>query len=343
MKDQDFRRTTQKAQDEIRKRAVKAVLKGKTQTEVAEIFGVSRSTVNIWVNNYRRKGKQSLTSKKRGTYSEPKLKGFQAALIKNIVVGRYPEQLKLPFVLWTREAVQKLIEKKFNIKLSLSTVGRYLKKWGFTSQKPLKKAYEQDSKAVEKWLKEKYPEIKKRAKKEKAEIFWGDETGIRSDHQAGKTYGVKGKTPVVKISAKRYKTNVISALNNKGKFAFSVFKGKFDQKIFIDFLKRLIKYSKAKKVFLIVDSYSSHKGAKVQEFISENKSKIELFYLPTYSPELNPDELLNNNLKATLFKERRPGSEKEQDLMVRNKLRSFQQKPQQIINLFKHKKVQYAA
>jgi transposase len=222
-------------------------------------------------------------------------------------------------------------------------VGRYLKKWRFTSQKPLKRAYEQDNKAVQKWIKEEYPKIKKLAKKEKAEIYWGDETGIRSDHQVGKSYSKKGVTPVVVISAKRFKTNVISAVNNSGKLVFSVFEGKFTSKRFIDFLKRLIKYLKGKKVFLIVDNLSVHKSTEVQEFISQNISKIELFYLPTYSPELNPDELLNNDLKSNLYKVKRPASKTEQTHRVRNKLRSIQQNPQKVKNYFKAEKVRYAA
>ncbi len=160
MSKKDFRNTGQKAQDEIRKRAVKAVRSGMSQTEVAKIFGVSRQSVNAWVNKYKRKGISSLTSKKRGNPQEPKLKGYQAASIVKIIKDKHPEQLKLPFVLWTRESVRDLIKRKFNIELSLSTVGRYLKKWGFTSQKPVKRAYEQNDEAVQKWLKEEYPKIK---------------------------------------------------------------------------------------------------------------------------------------------------------------------------------------
>lgn len=343
MNKQDFRNTPQKIQDEIRGRAVKAVLSGESQTFVARLFGVSRQSVNTWVNNYKREGKQTLISAKRGNPQETKLKGHQAASIVNLITDRHPEQLKLPFVLWTREAVRDLIYKKYKIKLSVSTVGRYLRKWGFTSQKPAKRAYEQSNEAVKKWLKEEYPKIKKLSIKEKAEIFWGDETGLRSDHQTGKTYGKKGKTPIVRISAKRFRSNVISAINNKGKLAFSVYEGKFTSKRFIDFLKRLIKFTKGKKIFLIVDNLSVHKSEEVQNFINENKSKIELFYLPTYSPDLNPDELLNNDLKANAFKTKRPTSKTEQTLMVRNKLRSIQQNPQRIINYFKFEKVQYAA
>lgn len=343
MKKKDFREVSQKTQDEIRERAVRAVFLGKTQTQVAKDFGVSRQSVNGWVNNYKKKGKKSLVSKKRGNKQEPKLKGYEAATIVNIIKDKHPEQLKLPFVLWTREAVKDLIKKKFKIEISLTTVGRYLKRWGFTSQKPAKKAYEQNDAAVKKWLEEEYPEIKKKAKKERAEIFWGDETGLRSDHQSGKTYGVKGQTPVVKISAKRFSSNVISALNNKGMLAFSVFIGKFNSEVFINFLKRLIKHQKGKKVFLILDNYSVHKSTEVKKFVEKNREKIEIFFMPTYSPELNPDELLNQDLKSNTFRKGRPRSKEELSSMVRNKLRSIQQNPQKVKNYFKGEKVKYAA
>jgi transposase len=343
MKKQDFRNIPQKTQDEIRERAVKAVLSGETQTHVAKIMGVSRSTVCIWCNKYKGLGKKSFKSKKRGNPQEPKLKGCQAATIVNIITDRHPEQLKLPFVLWTREAVRDLIKKKFNVEVSLSTVGRYLEKWGFTSQKPAKRAYERNDKAVKKWLDEDYPKIKERAVKEKAEIFWGDETGLRSDHQAGKTYSPKGKTPIVKISAKWLKSNVISALSNKGKLYFSVFEGKFNSTVFIDFVKRLLRQKKKGKIFLIVDNYRPHKSEEVKEFLKTCRGRLELFYLPPYAPELNPDELLNQELKANAFKSKRPQSKNELTLMVRNKLRSIQNNSQKIINYFKAENVKYAA
>jgi len=162
-------------------------------------------------------------------------------------------------------------------------------------------------------------------------------------HQAGRTYGKKGKTPAVKISAKKFKANAISALNNKGRLLFSVFNGKFNSKLFLKFLKRLIKYKKGKKVFLIVDNLSVHKSAEIQKFVNENKSKIELFYLPTYSPELNPDELLNQDLKANIFKTKRSQNKTELNSMLRAELRKIQRNSEKITNYFKAENVKYAA
>jgi len=343
MSKSDFRNLSQKTQDEIRKRAVKEVLSGESQTKTGKKYGVSRSTVCIWVNNFKKKGSKTLISKKRGTHKNPKLKPFQGYVIKKLIKDKHPEQLKLPFVLWTRESVRDLIKKKFQITVSLTTVGRYLKKWGFTSQKPAKRALERDDKAVQKWLDTEYPKIKKKAKKQKAEIFWGDETGLRSDHQSGKTYGIKGQTPVVKISAKRFSSNIISAINNKGKFFFSVFNHKFNNTMFIRFLKLLIKNQKGVKIFLIVDNYSVHKSNMVTKFIEKNNKYIEIFFLPTYSPELNPDEYFNQDLKSNVFKTKRPKNKNEQTSMIRTKLRSIQKTPQKVINYFKAESVKYAA
>ena len=191
--------------------------------------------------------------------------------------------------------MQKLIKKKFDIDVCLSTVSNYLSKWGFTTQKPYKKAQEQNPEQVKKWLKEEYSEIEKRAKKENASIFWGDESGLRSTHSAGRSYSPKGKTPERKITAKRLSVNMISVMSNNGKLYFKTYSGKFISEVFIDFMKRVIKQSK-KKVFLIVDNLAVHKSAIVKEWIERNKSKIELFFLPPYSPDMNPDELLYRSM-----------------------------------------------
>ncbi len=340
-KKQDIRNLTQKEQDLIREKAVEMVKSKISYLVTAELLGVSRQSVSKWFNSYKKSGKKSFKSKKRGNPQEPKLKGRQAARIATIITDRHPEQLKLPFVLWTREAVQKLIKDKYNIKVSLTTVGRYLSKWGFTSKKPYKKAYEQDSTCVKKWLENVYPEIAKRAKKEKASIFWGDETGLRSTHTAGKSFSPKGKTPEIKISAKKFSINMISAITNSGKLYFKTYTGNFSSIVFIEFLKRLIKQVKG-KLFLILDNLSIHKSKEVAEWINQNKHRIELFFLPTYSPDLNPDELLNQDLKANIYKTKRPADRNELKSMVISKLKSFQKNPQKIKNYFNAEKVSYA-
>ncbi|MEW6171212.1 MAG: IS630 family transposase [Candidatus Omnitrophota bacterium] len=342
MKKKDSRSLSTQAQEAIRIKAIQAVLAGSKQTEVAEMFGVTRQAVGKWYKKYKEEGIKSLKAKKQGKpKSEGKLKPWQCAQIAKIVIDRNPEQLKLPFSLWTREAVAKLIKDNFGIALSRWTVGRYLKKWGFTPQKPLKKAYEQNPKAVDKWLKEDYPTIKDRARKDKATIYWGDEMGLQSNHIRGRTYGKKGQTPVITTTAQRLKCNVISAITNHGKLSFKVFKDKFDYKIFIDFLKRLIKNQKH-KIFLIIDNYSSHKQEEVKKWVEANKDKIELFFLPTYSPELNPNELTNQVVKANIFKKERPKDNNHLILLARKSFCSLQHTPNKVVNFFKKPCVAYA-
>lgn len=337
----DTRNLSQKEQDVIREKAVLMVKSGISQTQTALLLGVSRQSVNGWFNNYKKFGKKSFKSEKRGNPQEPKLKGYQAAIIVNIITDRHPEQLKLPFVLWTRGAVRQLIKDKFNIDVSEKTVGRYLAKWGFTSQKPYKKAQEQNPQRVNEWLENEYPQIKERAKKEKASIFWGDETGLRSTHAAGKSFSPKGKTPEVKISAKRFSVNMISAIANSGKLYFKTYTGRFTSIVFIEFLKRLIKQQKG-KIFLIVDNLSVHKSQLVTEWVSKHKNRIELFYLPPYSPDMNPDELLNQDLKANIYKSKRPTDRNELKAMVASHLKKIQRNPIKIKNYFKAEKVSYA-
>jgi len=205
--------------------------------------------------------------------------------------------MRFEFALWTREMVQELIWKKYKIKLSLKSIGNLLAQLGLTCQKPLYKAIQQDESLVQTWLKKVFPKIKKRALKEKADIFFGDAAHIRSDHHAGRTWGIKGQTPVVTTTGSRFGLSLISAITSKGHMRFMVVEGGVDSEVFIKFLKRLLTGAK-RKIFLIVDNGASHKSKKTREFVDSQKGLLELFYLPPYSPELNPDELVWNHLKT---------------------------------------------
>ncbi|MEB3703185.1 IS630 family transposase [Candidatus Bealeia paramacronuclearis] len=296
MKLGDARKLTQDAQESLRLRGIKAVVEGgKTHAEVGHLLGVARGTVSRWVSSYRRRGQAALLKKKRGRRAEDmvRLKPHQCASLVKMITDRCPDQLKLPFMLWTREAVGELIERTFGIRLSIRSVGNYLKRWGFTPQKPVRRAYERREKEVQAWLKEVYPAIAKRARLENAEIHWGDEAGFRSDHQTGTTYSPKGQTPVISGTGKRFRINMISSVTNQGTLRFMLFEENFTREVFLNFLKRLIKSSK-KKVFLIVDNHKVHHAKVVGEFLKENKEKIEVFFLPAYSPDLNPDELFES-------------------------------------------------
>jgi len=322
-------------------RAVEAVRGGMSQSDAARIFGVSRRAVNGWVKKYQRGGAKALKAKRRGRPSTTRLKPHQAALVARTVQDRCPDQVKMPHALWTRGAVQEFIQRKFDITVSVWTAGRYLKRWGFTPQKPLKRAYEQDPQAVQHWLETEYPAIRKRAGAESAEIHWGDEMGVRTDHHAGRTYGRRGQTPVVPGTGKRVGCNMISSLTNRGHLAFMVFHGKFNTEVFIEFLRRLTRTSE-RKVFLIVDRHSVHRSAKVTRWVAKHHQDIELFFLPSYSPELNPDELLNHDVKANAVGRQRPRTREDLKYRVRSFLWSLQKTPERVRRYFHAPQVRYA-
>ena len=257
MKIKDARSLPSIAQEDLRIKCVKAVLDGMKQVKAAKIFGVTRQAVGKWLKTYREGGFKALKAKHRGRPRGGKLLPWQAAQIAKTVIHRHPEQLKLPYFLWTRDSVAELIKARFGHELSRWTVGRHLKRWGFTPQKPLKRAYEQDPKAVDYWLNKEYPAIRTQAKQEMAAIYWGDEMGLRSDDQVGRTYGRKGKTPVITVTGKRFGCNMISAITNQGQLNFMIFNKRFNTSVFLKFLRRLIRQS-PKKIFLIVDRHPAH-------------------------------------------------------------------------------------
>jgi transposase len=329
------------AQEDLRQKAIKAVLDGKKQVEVAKILGVTRQAVGKWVSLFRGGGDKSLKAKRKGRPKGHKLIPWQAAQIVKTITDRHPEQLKLPFYLWTREAVAQLIEQKFSIKVSIWTVGRYLANWGFTPQKPVRRAYEQDPEAVQSWLDKDYPMLQKQAKQEKALIYWGDEMGLRSDDVVGRSYGRRGQTPVIPGTGQRFGCNMISAINNRGQLNFMVFKTRFDFKVFIQFLKRMVRQIK-RKVFLIVDGHPVHHATKVHSWIEAHSKQIRLFFLPGYSPELNPDEMLNQDVKSNAVGRRRAKNQHELVANTRSYLRSRQRQPELVKNYFHEEHVRYA-
>jgi|SaaInlStandDraft_7_1057024.scaffolds.fasta_scaffold87188_1 transposase len=341
----DARKLSQDAQEALRLRAINAVVKeGKKVTEVAVLFGVSRAAVSKWLSEHRKGGLKAVLKKKRGRRSQDMtlLKPYQCAIAVNLIKDRCPDQLKMPFMLWTREAVGMLIERRFGIKLSIRSVGNYLKRWGFTPQKPIRRAYERQDRAVKLWLEETYPKIAVRAKKEKAEIHWGDEAGFRSDHQTGTSYSLKGQTPVIKSTGKRFRVNMISTVTNKGTLRFMLFEESFTAEVFLNFLKRLTKGSES-KIFLILDNLRVHHAKILKPWLEKNKDKIELFYLPSYSPELNPDELLNQDVKSNAVGRKRAKTLTELKHNISKYLFGTQKSPDIVKSYFLKSEVSYAA
>jgi len=342
MRNQDARSLSPEAQEFIRLRVVRAILDGMKQVEAVRVFGVSRAAIGKWMARYRQGGLKALRARRRGRpKGHGRLKGWQAAQIVRTITDRTPDQVKLPFVLWTRQAVATLVQERFGVRVSLMTIGRWLKRWGFTPQKPVRPAWEQNPKEVEHWLKTRYPKVRREAKAEGAQIHWGDEMGLRSDHQAGTTYGRKGRTPVIPGTGQRWRCNMISTVTNQGTLRFMVFKRRFRTEVFIEFLQRLVR-SAGRKVYLIVDKHPVHKSAEAKRWLDKHKGQIRMILLPTYSPDLNPDEFLNNDVKANAVGRCRPASRREMIAGVRTYLRSTQKHPGIVKSYFCAPSVRYA-
>ena len=344
MKTQSMKEIPAIAQAEIRNRVIAALNRGVTQAEAARVFGIADRSIRRWVKQMRESGKDHIEPKKRGraagTVSE--LKPRQEERIKAMVIGQVPDQLKLPFYLWTRESVGQLIEREYGIQLSKASVGNWLERWGLSAQKPVRRAYERDDARIAAWLEREYPAIKRRAQAQRATIYWGDECGMRSDDVRGRSYAPRGQTPQIRATGQRFGCNMISALSNRGKLAFRVFSGKFNAPVFIDFLNRLIKHNEGRKVVLIVDGHPVHKSKAVSCWLQAHAQQIQMVLLPGYAPELNPEELLNHDVKQALGK-RRPRNREELKAAVRSHLHRRQRQPQVIKNFFHAKHVRYAA
>ncbi len=269
------------------------------------------------------------------------MSGAMLRWVFKTVTTKNPLQLKFPFALWTREMVRDLIERRYGIKLSVVSIGRLMKKLGLSCQKPLMRAFQQDPTVVRQWLDEDYPKIKQLARQQKAGIYFEDEAGIRSDHHFGTTWGIKGATPVVKTTGARFSVNMISAITSKGNMKFMTYSGKMKAKVFCEFLKRFV-HNVTNKIFLVLDGHPVHRSAAVKKFVQSTKGKLRLFYLPPYSPELNPDELVWNNVKSKMGRSTIKGPDDFQE-KVRYYLKSLQRDPEKICGFFREPNLRYAA
>lgn len=294
----DARRLSADAQEDLRCRAVAAVKGGMSQAAVSKVFGVSAKTVWRWVDAFDRNGDRALQNGRRGRRpgEQKALSAAQQGRVRRAVLGKYPDQVALPGLVWTRGQVADLVKRWFGIGLSRVTIGKYLRSWGLSPQKPIRKAYEQNPEAVERWLGVDYPAIVKRAKRCGAVILWLDQTGLRSDAPVGVTWAPVGQTPVVGKTGKRFGVNAMAAISNKGELYFTVYTGSFNGPVFLEFLKRLVRQLD-RKVYLVVDGHPVHRRVSVRDWLSAHADAIEMHFLPGYSPELNPVELLNGDLK----------------------------------------------
>ena len=340
----DSRKLPESALNERRRRAVKMREAGVSVREVARQCELSTHTVVEAHKAFRHGGWKAVSIHRAGrpVGSGRMLTAEQETKIQQLIQDRTPDQLKLSYALWTRQAVSELIEAVYGVRLTVRNMGKYLKRWGFTPQRPLKKAYEQNPEAVAKWVNQEYPKIAAQAKQEGAEIQWGDETGLRSDDVRGRGYAPKGKTPVVLANVNRTKLSVISTVTNKGQMRWKVFSGALNAKILIGFMKRLV-HGREKRVFLVLDNLRVHHSKAVKKWLKENEEKIAVFYLPSYSPELNPDELLNADLKHRVTKAAPARNKMALTRTGIGALRSIQKQPERVENYFEHDDVCYAA
>jgi len=332
------------ALNERRRRAVKLRLSGMKLDDVAAQAELSKGTVIAAVKAYHAGGWPAVAvgARGRGEGDGRRLSAEQEKAVRRLICDKTPDQMKMPFALWNRAAVVELIRQQCGVRLPVRTVGHYLKRWGFTPQKPIKKAYEQRPAEVKAWLDEEYPAIAWRASEEGAEIHWGDETGLRSDDVRGRGYAPKGKTPMVRVCNKRESLSLISTVTNQGKVRWMVFDGALDAKTLIGFFKRLIKDAQ-RKVFLILDNLKVHHAKLVKAWLAEREEEIEVFYLPSYSPELNPDECLNADLKAAVTTKAPARKKGQLKKAAVSHMRKLSKSPERVKKYFQHGPVKYAA
>ena len=340
-RDTDGRTLDHKTLTEFRKRAIALVQAGEGPEQVAKVLGINRTTIYDWLSLYRQGGADALEAKKRGG-RKPKLDGAALKWIYQTVTMKNPLQLKFDFALWTCEMIGAVIEKKFGVKLSRASVTRLLHQLGLSAQRPLWRAYQQNPEAVQHWLKTQFPSIKAQARKEGADIYFGDEAGVRSDHHNGTTWAPKGQTPVVSSTGARFGFNMISAISPQGSLRFMVVEGTVGAATFIEFLKRLL-HGATKPVYLIVDGHPSHKAKMVSRFIEGLGGKLQLFLLPGYSPELNPDELVWNSLKNVGLGRRAHQTKEQMKRDAMAHLRSLQKSPDKVRSFFQAPHTRYAA
>lgn len=340
----DARKLNQQTQYELRKQVVRLREKGLDNKAISEIVGLCQTHVSTIWKKFERGGLEAIKPGQRGRRygAQRELTAEQEVGIQKLLVDKTPDQLKFPFALWTRDAVRLAIKQLYGREMPLRTITDYLKRWGFTPQRPVKRAYEQNPKLVAQWHETVYPLIQARAKQEKGEIHWGDETGIQNDAYNARGFAPKGKAPVVRINATKSRINMVSSITNHGKVRFMLYRETMTSQVLIKFMSRLIRDAD-RKVFLILDNLKVHHSQLVKDWLEGNKERIEVFYLPSYSPELNPDEYLNGDLKQKIRSGLPARSEKELEHKTRSFMCTLQNRPHHVRNYFKHPEISYAA
>jgi transposase len=345
VKKRDARKLSSEQQLLLRQTAVRMVFEeGFTKLDTALALGVSRQNVARWCRLYAAGGYQALELGQRGRRpgEQAKLQGWQCAAIIKLITDNTPDQLKMPFVLWTAAAVRDLIYDRYGVILALRTVRKYLQSWQFTPQKPIRKAWQQNPAAVQKWLNEEYPSIVKKAKAKGAAIYWVDETGVTNQANSQRGYAPVGKTPILKQNGTKRKVNMISAVTNRGDVRFMCYTARMTQSKFILFLAKLIESTDG-PVIVITDNLSVHHGKRVTAWVNNREDQITLEFIPSYSPELNADEYLNRDLKKNVNSKKTPGTIAELKANISSFMHSIQKQPERILNYFTGRHIKYAA
>lgn len=338
MRKRDGRALPHAVREEIRKRAVQRVLAGESPETVIEALGFHRSRIYQWLEQYREGGEQALDTKPIAGRPRKFPERYADALRE--LIKSDPRQLDFHDALWTREMIRELIASEFDVSVSVRSISNILHRLGISVQRPRLKAYEQDPEAVKQWLEQTWPQIQREAKASKAVVYFADESSIRSDYHRGTTWGVRGQTPVVKKTGRRFSVNLISALSPRGAFRFMVTEQRLTAAVFIEFLKRLL-HGAERPVFLVVDGHPVHRSKRVRAFVEATKGRLKLFFLPAYSPELNPDELVWNHVKSHKIGRTVVATKEQLKTLARSVLWSLQKQAALIRSFFQESNVRY--
>jgi transposase len=336
----DGRGLSAEGKEALRVRVVRQVADGASPEELASTLDINPRTVYRWLAKYRDGGEEALREQPKSG-RPPALNWAEMCWLAKLVREHTPLDFGFASELWTLAIIGEVISQEFGVRLSSASVGRIMRSLGFTPQRPLRRACEQDPALVAAWKEEEFPQIQEKARKNNAVVLFGDESGIRSDYHRGHTWAMEGKTPVIARPGARFSVNMLSAISAQGRMRFMVHEGTANADTFCEFLKRLDQ-SIEEKIYLIVDGHRIHRAKKVQALLEEMDGRITLYFLPPYSPQLNPDEWVWNQVKQRVSKQ--PARDKhELRQKVLSALHSLQQLPATIKAFFQDPDCSYAA
>jgi transposase len=311
MKPTDARSLSPEALQALRERVIAAVEGGMSKSQAARVFNLNRNTVNRWHKNYKEGGKASLVVQTRGRKPKPVLDEAQRKQLIDTITHKTPEQVNGVGYLWTRAEVASWAQRELGITCTVKRWGKILAEANLTPQVPARKSVKQNPHEVAEFVEKTFPEVQKQAQEEQAEVFFLDESGLRSDCTSGRSYAPRGRTPTMPVSGKRFGVSFIAAVCAAGMMSYSVYTGRFNGKVMIEYLERLLAERAGKKVYVVLDNHPVHTSNAVKEWAEKNEQRIRLVYLPKYSPEINPVEYLNGHVKANVQRTKRAANQQE--------------------------------